>query len=852
MAAERLGVGSSGFVPAATVGVIALFAMSMSIVATTGQPYDTDTGHMMAHMDRDFDQFIPWFGFVARAIMYAVVRLFGLDFENIVPLCLLCATIAVAALAHGVRISANYRLLGGGYLVLAAVFIGVNDTMVWFGSWAVITYPMALLSSTLALNVLLWLDPADRSCVWGRACIGATTLAILAALNPRCMLPGAVIAGILSMRLVLSRPLSGRGLLRSLCLGLVLVAPMAAAGLLNLYWFPHAEMSEPRKGLWPLYFTLADYPQTLPGGFRFVWDRYTDYLRQCFLPTRFAPLTRGVSWAMPGLLVLWHVGMVRSLFLYKTKRFVVAAYLWIVLLGLITMSLLGMYAFGKPRYALFIHVPVLIMLVVGCGDVVSALRAVFSKAIPQKGRLNGLATRTGRVALPAFCALLLLLQGSTGIRMLLHSQRYQREWRRGMQLVKTADPGTAVVFDRQVWYSELYFKELAQPDAERDAFDLDGSKRKARERLDEFGLFLDGHNHFFSVTGSPIDVTLGHSGHAKMLVSRNYSAREHVQLDRWNLKYPWYFVEWFSKDYSFLHYANDFSGRTWMHKNEVRVVRNVRGDDSLTGRAQRLTLGPYASLWQSDGMPVEPGETAAGEILLWADDPVEVSLLIESRGGRYEGAGSPVNLSRKPTLFAKQCRFRETHSSAALALANRSGSEVTLYAWDARLTRESASTAAVGDSLYGWMGIGAAIDAMPNQEDGTGSTRLITCMTSEGSWDGVGYGYDENGKPDPSILPCKPNSDYIVMVDIKGLDNFAGTRLHLAVYDQDGTQLCAPGKAISTQFTRHSATFTTRPASRCLGVKIIKAKSPDPAGFLVRNLMVSPQIDRSALNDRRQ
>ena len=137
------------------------------------------------------------------------------------------------------------------------------------------------------------------------------------------------------------------------------------------------------------------------------------------------------------------------------------------------------------------------------------------------------------------------------------------------------------------------------------------------------------------------------------------------------------------------------------------------------------------------------------------------------------------------------------------------------------------------------MGIGAAIDAMPEQEGGTDSTRLITCMTSEGTWDGVGYGYDENGKPDPSILPCKPNSDYIVMADVKGLDNFAGTRLHLAVYDQDGVQLCAPAKAISTEFTRHNATFTTRSTSTCLCVRIIKAKSPKPVGFLVRNLMMS-------------
>ncbi|MBI2421415.1 MAG: hypothetical protein HYV27_01205 [Candidatus Hydrogenedentes bacterium] len=131
-----------------------------------------------------------------------------------------------------------------------------------------------------------------------------------------------------------------------------------------------------------------------------------------------------------------------------------------------------------------------------------------------------------------------------------------------------------------------------------------------------------------------------------------------------------------------------------------------------------------------------------------------------------------------------------------------------------------------------WQRVGGSVVGVP----GAGE---VQCLTGPGNWDGVVYG----GAPEEApVLPCVPDTAYVVRVQLKGVRGYEGVKVHVAVYDQDGQRLAAPSYPLGGDYAQRVVSFKTGPGSRHLSVQLVKAKSPRQIVFAAKDLAVQPVL----------
>ncbi|MBI2424592.1 MAG: hypothetical protein HYV27_17300 [Candidatus Hydrogenedentes bacterium] len=810
--------GAAWFLAAGLGAAAAQFFAMLSILAASGQPYDTDTAHVLSHISKDFKDFIPWFGVVLRLSVYYPVKLMQLDFENIVPLRMIAVCISLSGMLYAVWLVRRHGLLEGLWLLVFAVFYGVNQTVHTFGTWAMIPYAMDVVSSTVLLHLLLlWEDTGKPFPRRLGVLIGAGLLALVL-ISVRILLPGAILIAVLALLFALGRGLSLRAAGRGAALGLAMGLPMLVCGLSMMAVYTHAEYLQPRDEIHHLYFPFSEYPKSLHGAVSFAVSRYAGYLAQAFAPSPFFPLHGQFPQLLPLVLALFHVGLIRSFFLYASHRFRLAVYLSLTLLALLTTGLTGLYAFGEPRYALFIHMPVLLMAVLGIADALSLFAWFFKKAGFPDFRAHPATLFVGRGLAGSACVPLLLGQAFMTLNTLQASHAYRESWRGGMQRVESAPRDTAVVYDQLVWYSGMYFRGLRGPDAQRASYAVHMNTPPEQGRFEEF---LSRYGHFFSVTSAPFNAE-NYPESATLAIARGFKEVPRVALDRWYLGRRWHFSEWFSKGYNHLAAPDDFGHASWRRSGAVSVKTAANANTAA------LTLAPGASILQADAVPVAPGDRSTGEVWLWSDTPGKVILVVGSHDtADSENAFTVAHLDSTPQQFAVDAGYRAEHAAAALSLLNPGGAPIRFFARDARLARAGAQSGAGEGPVQPWRSVGAsACEALAAGAD------EVRCLTGPGNWDGVVYGGDSDSEV--SSLACAPDTAYEVRAQLKGVEGYEGVKLHIAVYDQDQNRLAAPSFALTADFEERVVSFRTSPSSHSLTVQVVKAKSPRRVVFAVK------------------
>lgn len=143
-----------------------------------------------------------------------------------------------------------------------------------------------------------------------------------------------------------------------------------------------------------------------------------------------------------------------------------------------------------------------------------------------------------------------------------------------------------------------------------------------------------------------------------------------------------------------------------------------------------------------------------------------------------------------------------------------------------------------------WNALDSTLEFQHSAPAASSPNDIVRCNTSSHLWAGMCWGWDGNRT---AAVQCEPSTSYSVSVLVQGIDVRGDTRLHLVVYDQTGTQLCAPAFTASSSFEKVSTEFTTTGRSTHLCVHIVKAKSPEPVSFLAKDLVVMP-LGRSSIN----
>jgi hypothetical protein len=126
-----------------------------------------------------------------------------------------------------------------------------------------------------------------------------------------------------------------------------------------------------------------------------------------------------------------------------------------------------------------------------------------------------------------------------------------------------------------------------------------------------------------------------------------------------------------------------FSAAAWTASGDVTIEPRAARSPSGRGLADRLVLGPGASLSQADHHPIAPGGARAAQVWLWGPEPAALRLAVVPGAGAAPATTEPVRLTPEPTLFRTSTRFDQAQPGARLSLSNPGAVPVAFYAWGA-------------------------------------------------------------------------------------------------------------------------------------------------------------------------
>lgn len=349
-----------------------------------------------------------------------------------------------------------YALFSKTALLVLLLLMGTNAGLNYYGNWGVFDYSQRVLQSVFLLHVLLFLH--QRQLNLSTRVLGLLLFAVCLVTvgYSALMVPIAVLVVVvfLCRRPTTNgdTPFPAKAALKR---GLILVIPVIVVGLITLKYATHPEFRNPRPTIKHLFFPLSGEPKTAGGLAAFVGARTLSFVISTFVPiggrASLMPFPRPTSpggWAtkvtISLLSVLAVIGFIRGLigsWFQRTRdpiRFVIAAYVASVLASLVGLALVGAYAYGDVRYALFIYVPLLVVAVYGIRDIT---KGIGRRLIP-----SSLARSVRMLAAPVLAGIVLLM--SVGFSELMRSEkrRYNTQFTDLANLIQT-DPSPLVFYD---------------------------------------------------------------------------------------------------------------------------------------------------------------------------------------------------------------------------------------------------------------------------------------------------------------------------------------------------------------------------------------------------------------------
>lgn len=292
----------------------------------------------------------------------------------------LAAGFSILTLVYVIWLARAYSLFGTAGLLGLLLIIGTNGAFNYYEQWGVFDYSQRILQSVFLLHMLLFLHKRRLDLSKGVLALVLFGFCVFTIGYAALALPIAVLLVVAFLFRRTSENDDTRDATKAAVRGgLILLISVLVVGLLTLKYATHPEFLHPRPEIRHLFFPLGNYPKTAAGLLVFLGSTTLSFLLMTFYFV--VPMTRGSIWsASPGALtwiltfamaLAFIIGLVGSLFgkTRHTARFILGAYVVSVLLSLVGLAVLGIYAFGDIRYALFVDIPLLVLAAYGIMDV---------------------------------------------------------------------------------------------------------------------------------------------------------------------------------------------------------------------------------------------------------------------------------------------------------------------------------------------------------------------------------------------------------------------------------------------------------------------------------------------------
>jgi hypothetical protein len=351
----------------------------------------------------------------------------------------LAATFSVLTFAYIIWLSGAYTLFGQAGLLVLMLLISMNGGLTHYGQWGVFDYSERILQSVFLLHVLLFLHKRQLDLSKHALALVLFSLCLFTIGYTALLLPIVVLVVLAFLfRRTIGNDDTRDATKAALRNGLILLIPVITVGLLTLKYHSHPEFLHPRPEIQHFFFPLSAYPKTVAGLLAFLYSTTLSFVQTTFYT--FVPLPGssiqgpsliGGSGVLSVLVALgFIIGLIRSLF-ERTRnpiRFVIGAYVLSVVVALIALAVAGIYAFGDVRYALFIHIPLLVLAAYGFIDVMRWS----ARLLP-----SSLARRAHRVGLPVFVGVVLVASASTAYVVRSEKSRFNAKFMKIVALIKT-------------------------------------------------------------------------------------------------------------------------------------------------------------------------------------------------------------------------------------------------------------------------------------------------------------------------------------------------------------------------------------------------------------------------------
>ncbi len=352
----------------------------------------------------------------------------------------IAAVFFILTLVYVIWLSRAYALFSKAGLLVLLLLISTNGPLYDYGLWGVFDYSQRILQSVFLLHMLLFLHKRQ---------LNLSKLSLALMLFGFCLFTIGYTALLLPIVILLvvaflCRRTTENGPTRSptkaaLKNGLILLIPVMTVGLITLTYASHLEFLNPRPEIHQFFFPLSDHPQNVRGLLAFLFTSTIEFLFSTFYT--FAPVEGSSVWppapdALSLLLSLvvalgFVIGLIRSLFEKNRDptRFVIGAYVFLVLVCLVGLAVTGFYAFGSSRYALFIYIPLLMIAAYGIGDVG---RLIARRLLPPS-----FLYKAQGVGLPILLVVALMVSNGAADLVRSEKSRFNAEFGEIIELIKT-------------------------------------------------------------------------------------------------------------------------------------------------------------------------------------------------------------------------------------------------------------------------------------------------------------------------------------------------------------------------------------------------------------------------------
>lgn len=355
-----------------------------------------DNYWLMVGIDKPFLEYaqgpVPY-GLPLLVHYWGSYRVFGSSLSGYLVLPLISSLAALLVVYFGIKKQWGHAAWGICFFTLA--FLAFNGYSLWLARYAMFTYANELLVSSALFFLFLYLCSrrlTRKQWAWVAA------LFIPAAFFSNIYILVPVFVGAVSVIAVRYWHSHGRYRLNDLRLYVMEIWPLAIFPVVQFFALllhpqgPFRPWSAARGGLTytdPFFFSSSQYPQSLWGAIQFVSHNTVELFRG-LLQTPYTSSFSSTLWTVIeiGMLILIFVLFIRMVQrkLEPGMSFVVT-FTILVVAAMAVGGLLGLYPYGRQRYAVFLLLPIGLVIAYAASFILTRISGRFSvvpkwKAIP--------------------------------------------------------------------------------------------------------------------------------------------------------------------------------------------------------------------------------------------------------------------------------------------------------------------------------------------------------------------------------------------------------------------------------------------------------------------------------------